>query len=219
MLLVRRSSATAAVAALLAFAACTPPTEPPGNGQARLSITANVSGTGVAMVVVEVSAPDMPTPMVFNIPIVAGVASGTITIPAGANRTITIRAYDAGGVLTHSGSTTVTVQAGTNPSISLTLTPLNGDLPINATLGSFTVTVTPTPNTLSLSGTQTVQLSVTLRDTQGQPITGTVNWATQQPGIAGVSATGLVSAVGAGQTSIFATFQGAVGSAAVTVTP
>jgi len=220
MFSVRRSFAMAAFSSLLVLVSCSPGTAPGDRVDAKLIVTANVSGTAVATVVVEVTAPDLATPMVFNIPVVAGVASGTITIPAGSNRTITIRAFDTGGVLTHSGSTTLNVQAGTNPTISLTLAPLAGDVPILATLGSFTVAVTPTPNSLSLGGTnQTVQLNATLLDIHGQPTTGTVSWATHDPGIAAVSATGLVSAVGVGQTSIVATFQGAVGSAAITVGP
>jgi hypothetical protein len=220
MLFVRPGVAMATLASLLILASCSPGTAPAGSGDAKLIVTANVSGTAVATVVVEVAASDLPTPMVFNIPVVAGVASGTITIPAGSNRTVTIRAFDTGGVLTHSGATTLNVQAGTNPTISLTLTPLSGDVPILATLGSFTVVVTPTPNTLSLGGSnQTVQLTVTLLDIHGQPTTGTVSWATHDPGIAAVSATGLVSVVGVGQTNIFATSQGAVGSAAITVGP
>jgi len=219
MVLVRRSFAMATFASLLTLASCSSGTTPAGGGDAKLVITANVSGTAVATVVVEVTAPDLPTPMVFNLPIVAGVASGTITIPAGSNRTVTIRAFDGGGVLTHSGSSTISVQGGTNPTISITLMPLTGDVPIHATLGSFTVGVTPSPNTLSLGGTQTVQLTATLLDIEGQPTSGTVSWATQNPGVATVSSTGLVSAVGVGETNVFATFQGAVGSAAITVTP
>jgi len=182
-------------------------------------VTANVVGTAVATVVVEVTAPDISTPLVFNIVVADGVASGTITIPAGTARRITIRAFDAGGVLTHSGAATVSVQAGTNPTVSLTLTPLAGDVPIEAHLGSFTINVTPTANALSLGGTQTVQLTAAILDAQGHAMTGTVSWATHDPGIASVDATGLVTATGPGDTNVFATFQGTVGSAAISVAP
>ena len=136
-------SAIVALAPLLLLASCNPSTEPPAHGQAHLAVTANVAGTAVATVVVEVTAPDIPTPLVFNFVVADGFASGTITIPAGSNRTITIRAYDAGAVLTHRGTAIVSVQAGTNPTVSLTLNPLSGDVPIEAHLGSFTVNVTP----------------------------------------------------------------------------
>src|SRR5438105_14412327 len=125
-------SAIVALAPLLLLASCHPSPDPPAQGQAHLAVTANVVGTAVATVVVEVTAPDISTPLVFNIVVADGVASGTITIPAGTARRITIRAFDAGGVLTHSGAATVSVQAGTNPTVSLTLTPLAGDVPIEA---------------------------------------------------------------------------------------
>lgn len=216
----RRGAALAALLPVLLLAGCSSGdvTRPPG-GQASLIVHVNVAGTAVATVVVDVSAPDIPTPLVFNIPVTGGVASGTITIPAGSNRTIGIRAFDATGVETHSGTTTITVQPGINTGISITLTPLTGELPIVATLGSFTVTVGPTPNTLGVGAAETVQLTGTVLDAQGQPVVGTVTWATHNPGIASVSATGLVSAVGVGQTDVFATFHGAVGSAAITVVP
>ena len=215
----RRSAGLAALLPLLVLVACSSGavTQPPGD--ASLVVRVNVAGTAVAMVVVEVSAPDIPTPLVFNIAVAGGVASGTITIPAGSNRTIAIRAFDGAGVETHTGSTTMTVQAGTNPTISITLSPLSGDVPIVATLGSFTVGVTPTLSTLSLGGAETVQLTATIHDAQGQAATGTVSWATHDPGIAAVSATGLVSAVGVGQTTIVATFQGVAASTTITVTP
>jgi Big-like domain-containing protein len=217
----RRNAALAALLPLLVLAACVPGdvTRPPG-GQASLIVHVDVAATAVATVVVEVSAPDIPTPLVFNIPITGGVASGTITIPAGSNRTIAIRAFDATGVETHSGSTTISVQPGINTGISITLAPLTGELPIVATLGSFRVTVGPTANTLGVAAAETVQLTGTVLDAQSQPVSGaTVTWATHNPGIASVSATGLVSAVGVGQTDISATFHGAIGSAAITVVP
>ncbi len=212
-------SAIVALAPLLLLSSCNPATDPPAQSQAHLAVTANVAGTAVATVVVEVTASDITTPLVFNIVVASGVASGTITIPAGSNRTITIRAYDAGAVLTHSGTATVSVQAGTNPTVSLTLTPLTGDVPIEAHLGNFTINVTPTPNALSLAGTQTVQLTAAILDAQGHAVTGTVSWATHDPGIASVDATGLVTATGPGDTNVFATFQGTVGSAAISVGP
>jgi len=220
MLAGTRSSALTALAALLAFAACNPATGPSGDGQAHLAVRADVSGTAVATVVVEVSATDIAAPLVFNFIVAGGVASGTITIPAGTNRTITIRAYDAGGVETHSGvATGVNVLAGANPTISLTLTPLTGDVPIEAHLGSFTITVTPATNTLSLGGTNTVQLTAAIVDAQGHAVTGTISWATHDPSIVSVSTTGLVTGQGLGNTNVYATFQGAVGSTAITVGP
>jgi len=212
------SSAVFALASLLVCIACPRGTvEPPDGGQATLVIRADVSGTSVATVVINVAAPDIPTTLVFNIPVTNGVASGSITVPAGSNRAITLRAYDAGGVETHEGLATLNVQAGTNATISLTLTPLTGDLPITVTLGSFTVAVTPSLNTLANKAT--VQLTAAITDWNGNPTSGTVSWATDNPGIAVVNASGLVTAMGAGNTTISATFRGVAGTATVGVTP
>ncbi len=191
---------------------------PAGNSDATLVVQADVSGTAVASVVVEVAGPDMVTPLVFNIPIVAGVAMGTVTVSAGSNRTITIRAFDAGGIETHSGAVTVNIQHGINTTVTMTLVPETGSLPIHTTLGSVRVTLTPSHN--SLTAGQTVQLVPTIVDALGVPVSGTVKWATRDPGVATVDTiTGLVTARGLGQTSIFAVFAGAAGAADVTVIP
>jgi len=126
--------------------------EPGDHRETTLFVRADVAAVAVARLVVEVTAPDIATPLAFNILITNGVAAGIVTIPAGSSRTITLHAFDAGGVETHRGSVTVTIQPGTNPVISLVLAPLAGDAPINATLGSFVVTVTPAADTLSIAG-------------------------------------------------------------------
>lgn len=205
-----------ALAWVLVLGACSDSVDP-GPGQGTLIVRADVSAAAVATLVAEVTAQDIPTPLVFNIPIVAGVASGTITIPAGSNRTVTLRAYDAGGILTHNGSATLNIQSGTNATVAITLTPLTGDQAIVVTLGSFTITVTPSSPTVAISGT--VQLAVAITDWNGAPTTGTVSWATQNPGIATVGATGLVTGAGVGSTKIAATFHGATGTATVAVSP
>jgi len=64
-----------------------------------------------------------------------------------------------------------------------------------------------------------VQLGVSIIDWNGNPTTGTVSWATQDPGIATVDASGLVTGAGLGSTKIAATFHGATGTATVVVGP
>src|SRR5881394_828773 len=205
--------ALAVLALALTVSRCGPALDPLSD--AAITIHADLAGTTAAMVVVEVTAPDITTPLVFNIPVDSGVASGTITIPAGSNRTITIHAYDVNSVETHRGSTTVSIVPGTNPALSMVLTPLNGDQPITATIGHITVAVTPATPTVSRGAT--TALAATITDSNGNRVTGTVSWATRNPGVATVSTTGVVTGVGAGQTTIVATYQGAAGSATVTV--
>ena len=204
------------LASVLVLAACGDPIDP-NQGRGTLIVRADVSATAVATLVAEVTAPDIPTALLFNIPISAGVASGTVVVPAGSNRTVALRAYDAGGILTHSGSAQLAIQPGTNASVAITLTPLTGDQTIVATLGSFTITVTPSSPNIGIGGT--VQLDVSITDWNGTPTSATVSWATQNPGIATVDATGLVTGAGVGSTKIAATFHGATGTATVVVGP
>jgi Bacterial Ig-like domain (group 2)/Calcineurin-like phosphoesterase len=191
----------------------------PSAAEAKLLLRADLSATAVATLVVEVTAPDITQALLFNIGIVAGAAAGTITIPAGSDRTITIRAYDAGGVQTHSGLLTVDVQPGTNPSIALVLTPLTGDAPIDVTLGSFTVTVTPAADSLLVG--DTITLTATILDAGGTPVAGQVVWGILDPRVASVVSTGTqtgrVTAIRPGQTTVVATYGGTAGPAVVAV--
>src|SRR5439155_25444692 len=136
--------------------------------------------------------PGITPPLAFNIPVPDRTAAGTIRLPAGSGLVITMLAYDAGGVETHSGSVTVDIQPGVNPTITLVLMPLTGDVPITATLGSFSVSVTPALDTLSIG--DTVTLTATLLDGSGNPVTGQVVWATLAPGVVGVVSTGAATA-------------------------
>src|SRR5437764_5734014 len=161
MLHIGRTSLPAALAALLSVGACVPrDLTYPAVDLATLSVGADVSAAATASLVLEVTAPDITTLLVFNISIANGVASGTITMPAGSGRTITMHAFDAGGVETHRGSVIVTIRAGTNPTIALVLAPLAGDVPINATLGSFVISVTPGADTLAIRGTAALTASI-----------------------------------------------------------
>jgi glucose/arabinose dehydrogenase len=218
----RWSCAALGAAGALALGGCLARevTEPRGGARSvTLLVRADVSATAVATVVVEVTGPGIPTPLAFNIPITNGVATGTVTLPAGSDRTITMRAFDAGGVETHRGAVTVSIQPETNPTISLVLEPLAGDVPINATLGSFVVTVTPAADTLPIGRTTT--LTATIVDAAGAPVLQPVTWATLAPGIATVASTGdrtaQVTAAGPGTTSIVASFGGSGGAAAIVV--
>ena len=209
------SPTLAALTSLFVIAACgAGNVTPPPDGQATLMVTADVSATTAAMVVVEVTGPGIPTPLVFNLGINSGVASGAITIPVGTNRVITVRAFDASTppVETHEGTATVNVQAGNNTTVSLTLTPLTGEVPVSATVGSITVAVAPSTITIAIGATTTFTATIT-----GATGTPTPRWATRDPGIASVGTDGVVTGVGAGTTTIVATFQGVAGAATVTV--
>src|SRR5206468_4543843 len=91
------------------------------------------------------------------------------------------RAFDAGGTQTHEGSVTMNVVAGTNPIVSLVLTPLTGELSITATLGTIIVTVTPSPASVGRG------LTIPLVATITGALPGPVSWATRNPGVAQVT--------------------------------
>jgi len=187
--------------------------------EARLLLRADLSGRQVASLVAEVTAPDIPTALIFNIPVAGGVASGTIALPSGSNRAIAIRAYDAGGIETHSGSVTVSLQPGANPTIAIVLMPLTGDVPIEVTLGSFAVFVTPAADSLLIG--DTLNLTATILDANGTPVAGQVVWGALSPRAASVVSTGTqtarVTAIRPGGTTVVATYGGTAGPAAVAV--
>src|SRR2546428_295416 len=191
----------------------------PSSVTTTLLVQADITGTAVATVVVEVTAPDIPTTLVFNVPVAQGVALGTITVPAGSNRTIALRAFDAGDVETHSGSVTVNIQPGTNPTIAVGLMPVTGSVPINATLGSFAVSVTPAVRALMIG--DTVNLTATILDAGGQPVAAQVDWGTLIPAVATVVSTGQqtgrVTAIRPGRATVVATYGGTAGPATIVV--
>ena len=80
-----------------------------------------------------------------------------------------------------------------------------------------TVTVTPSSASLSALG-ETVQLTATVRDQNGNVMPGVVvSWSSSAPTAATVDAAGMVTAAGNGSVTVAATAGGARGTAAVTV--
>ena len=74
------------------------------------------------------------------------------------------------------------------------------------------------PATKSLTVGETQQLAASVRDAQGNPLTGrTVTWATDRADVARVDAGGLVTAVAPGAARITGTVEGVSASAAITV--
>jgi hypothetical protein len=207
---------TVALAAQIGLAGCGADTVGPPPLPATLLVRATVAAAAVATVVVEVSAADITQPLVFNLPVANGEASGALTVPAGSNRAITVRAYDAAGIETHSGATIVNVQSGVTLQLLLTLAPLSGTIDIEITLGHVTITVSPPSGGVTAGGT--LQLAATVTDHNGAPVAAVVMWATATPAVATVNGSGLVTGVAPGQVPIVATFGGAAGQAIVTVT-
>ena len=78
------------------------------------------------------------------------------------------------------------------------------------------VTVTPSTATVTTGGT--VQHTATLKDANGNPVSGTVAWSSGNASVATVTGSGLVNGVAAGTATITAASGGHSGTAAITVT-
>lgn len=117
--------------------------------------------------------------------------SGLVTGVAAGQAVITARSEG------QAGSTTATVQP-------------------QAPVPVATVAVSPAAPAILVNGT--VQMSATMRDASGTVLTGrAVAWATSAPGVATVSASGLVTGAAPGSATITATSEGKSGTATVTV--
>ena len=89
---------------------------------------------------------------------------------------------------------------------------------VTVTLAPVT-TVAVSPATASLAVGETVQLSATPQDRDGNPLSGrVVTWASTNPGVAAVSGSGVVSGVAPGAATVTAASEGQSGSVAMTVT-
>ena len=215
----RLASVALGLAAMLA-AACQDqlPTGAGADGAVPLRVTAPVVGTPIATLVVTVTASDIAVPLVFNLTVANGTASGTIRVPPGLNRTIAATAMDDQGNVTHDGSVTCDVRPGQNPAVVLHLVPRSGQVPITITFGSYGIAVTPT--TASVAVGAQVQLAVAVTDADGRPVANpAVTWATSQPTVATVSSGGLVTGLAAGTATIVATYEGVAALSTVTVGP
>jgi probable HAF family extracellular repeat protein len=193
------------------------PTEPVSTGTAELGVYTDVSGTRITSLQVEVTAPDMAEPIFALIAVEGGVGSGIIRVPAGARRTITVRAFDVLDIETHRGSKTVDVAEGSNPTVSITLQPLQGDVDVDVRIGSITIAISPATATLTVS--ESLQMTATIQDGDGNEVTGAVVWGSTEPNVAIVDNAGLVIAVDTGTALIAATFGNVVGIAVVDVMP
>ena len=126
-----------------------------------------------------------------------------------------VATVNANGVVTGVAAGTVTIAAtcaGKSGTSTVTITSVAPPPPVVTT-----VTVSPPTASVSIGGT--VALSATVKDAQGNVMTGqTIVWSTSNASIASVSSNGTVTAVAAGSATITATCSGKSGSAAVTVT-
>src|SRR5205823_2155575 len=122
----------------------------------------------------------------------------------------TIARVSGSGVVTAvaTGSTTITATSeGQSGTSSVSVTPVS------------VASVAVTPASASVQVGQTVQFTATLKDANGNTLSGrVVTWASGNSGVASVSGNGLVTAKAAGSATITATSEGQSGTSAITVT-
>jgi uncharacterized protein YjdB len=120
-----------------------------------------------------------------------------------------VATVDASGLVTAAGNGDVMISAAAGGT--------SGSARVTVRQSGATVEVTPTALTLDALEA-TVQLHVAARDANGHAVEGSVfTWVSSDPRVAGVSATGLVTAVGNGSATVSASLDGVTGGAAVTV--
>lgn len=202
--------------AVLVAACARGPVGPAERGNVDLRVRASVADPELSTLVVRVTAADLSSALLFNLDFVNGTASGTVGVPAGPDRTITVSAYDAVGIETHRGQATTDVAAGSNPPLVITLLPVSGSQPIDVVVGDVFVDVTP--DTLPLAAGSTGRLTASITDASGSPVDGSPVWATTDPSVATVDTDGLVTAVAAGSAQILASFGGVGDVAEILVT-
>ncbi len=117
------------------------------------------------------------------------------------------------------GSGLVTAVAVGSATITATSEGKSGSASITVT-GVPVASVTVSPASASVQAGQTVQLTATLKDANGNVLTGrTVTWSSNSTTVASVNSSGLVTAKVAGSATITATSEGKSGTSSITVTP
>jgi uncharacterized protein YjdB len=191
------------------------PAQPDTEPQMATVPVSVAAAPAISTLTITVSASDIPSDLVFNVSMTNGEATDTITIPAGSDRTITVRGFDAQAIETHRGSRVADMIEGLNAPLSIVLSALRAELPIVIVFGAVDIDVTLGRDTVSVGGSvQAVAIGV---DEMGDTVALPVRWGTQHPAVATVDSAGRVTGLREGTTAIVATWQGAVGADSVFV--
>jgi hypothetical protein len=219
---------TIAGLALATTLACSDsPTPPRQVVETEVAISATLTAEQQAVIAgmsVEVTGPGITTPVVVTLNVSGATVNGTVRVPVGTGRVFTVRAFNAQGQEVGSGSATIDVVAGTNPTVTVAMNVATqtGDVPIDVTIGSYTVTVAPSPVTIARGATTT--LTATVSAIGGGPVASAdIQWGARNPVVAGLTpgANGTATLTGgvAGTTTVVASWRGIAAAVNVTVTP
>ena len=202
-----------------------------GVGAGTATITASSSGkAGTASVSVSAVSPPPPTVTTVTItPATASVVAGaTVALSATvkdaqgnvmSGQTVTWTTNSASVATVNANGVVAGVAAG-SATITATSSGKSGTATVTVTAQPPVVTsVSVSPATASVAVGSTVALSATVKDAQGNVMSGqTVTWTTNSASVATVNANGVVTGVAAGSATITATSSGKSGTATVTVT-
>lgn len=176
------------------------PTDVPVDEDAAVSFLSVIPGY-IETIAVSITGPGIGTPLVFNLTVdpTTHVASGTVSVPVGNNRRFVANAFDSAGTNTHRGECTVNLAEGNNPTVSLVMAPLNGDVDIEVSFGTAVLVLTPEVAVATVGDTVTFTFAGT--DGLGDPITEVV-WGLGNPAVAGYAGEGKVVAQTAGVSTV-----------------
>ena len=114
------------------------------------------------------------------------------------------------------GTAVITATSGSASAEAEATVLLLAELPIVIVVGEKGISAEAAADTVAVGGT--TQMSASVTDEEGNPLSVTVRWASSNPAIATVDETGLVTGVYAGSAEIVATYAGVSGARTITVT-
>lgn len=206
---------------LVLAVACTMPTgeKTPQYGNKLSQLEVSESRTGRASSIARVTVTPAPVSVA-----VKSSAALKVTAYDSSGNVVSVRkpswTTSAPSVASVTSSGVVTGVAKGSAKVSATVSGVVGtvDVSVLAPLVAPVSSLSVSPSSASLAIGATQSLSVALRDSAGNLLTGrSVSWTSSSSAVATVSTSGLVAAVSSGSVSIIATSEGVSGSAAITV--
>lgn len=165
---------------------------------------------------VSVSGPGIDPPIFGSFAFINDTARVELQVPVGRDRRVFVAIFDSTSTMIASGEATVEIGSGVTVSVPVSISPTSGDQPIIVRIGSTSLIASPGTLTLPLGGT--AALSVSVLDPEGVPIEGAVpTFASSNPSIATVSATGVVTGRLQGVTAVTVTALGVAARIPVSV--
>jgi hypothetical protein len=156
---------------------------------------------------VSITGPGINPPIFGSFRFINDTARAELSVPIGSDRRVFVAVFDSSNNIIASGEATVEIGSGVSISVPVAIAPTDGTQPIIVTVGGTTLSVTP--GTLTLAPGETSALSVAITDQTGAPIAGAIpTYASSNPSIASVSASGVVTAHVDGITAVTVTALG-----------